>query len=195
MARGIKALSDVDSDTILAHIIEPEKNPLPAKLEEEFRRVLAAARLIDEYPDETHVLKLMQAKYNVSKTQLRKDIAHAKELFKSEHTFDWDLHFAWMLKDQLELIRTCKLNGDLKNWNAAKKVLRDMIGEKPAAVEDPKRMEKNVFYIQINNGSGQEIKIPLDKIRGLDGSDLQMIQESLMPVLTDEKQTEQIFNS
>lgn len=195
MARGIKALSDVNSDTILAHIIDPEKNPLPAKLEEEFRRVLAAARLIDEYPDETHVLKLMQAKYNMSKTQLRKDIAHAKELFKSEHTFDWDLHFAWMLKDQLELIRTCKLNGDLKNWNAAKKVLRDMIGEKPAAVEDPKRMEKNVFYIQINNGSGQEIKIPLDKIRGLDGSDLQMIQESLMPTLTDEKQTEQIFNS
>lgn len=195
MARGIVPLADVKSDVILAHIIDPEGNPLPASMGEEFKRVVSAARLIDDYPDETHVIRLMQAKYNVSKTQIRKDIAHAKELFKTEHTFDWDLSFAWMLKDQLSLIRECRLKGDLKNWNAAKKVLHDMIGEKPAAVEDPRRMEKNTFYIQINNGMGQEVKIPLEKLRGLDASDLQLVQESLLPVLTTEEQTEQIFNS
>ena len=188
-------MADVKSDVILAHIIDPEGNPLPANMGEEFKRVVSAARLIDDYPDETHVIRLMQAKYNVSKTQIRKDIAHAKELFKTEHTFDWDLSFAWMLKDQLALIRECRLKGDLKNWNAAKKVLHDMIGEKPAAVEDPRRMEKNTFYIQINNGMGQEVKIPLEKLRGLDASDLQLVQESLLPVLTTEEQTEQIFNS
>lgn len=195
MAKGIVPLSDVQSDAILAYIIDPEKNPLPSKLEEEFKRVVCAARLIDEYPDETHVLKLMQAKYNLSKTQLRKDIAHAKELFKNEHTFDWDLHFTWMLKDQLALIRECRLKGDLKNWNAAKKVLREMIGEKPAMVEDPRRMEKNVFYIQVNTGTGQEVRIPLDRVRGLDAAELQIVGESYLTVLDSDEQTEQIFNS
>ncbi len=195
MGRGIVPLSDVKSDMILAHILDPEGNPLPGRLEGEFRRVVAAARLIDEYPDETHVLRLLQTKYPVSKTQLRKDIAHAKELFKSEHSFDWDLHFAWMIKDQLELIREAKLQGDLKNWNAAKKVLHDMIGEKPAAMEDPRRMERTAIFIQINNGMGQEVKIPLEKLRGLDAKDIQLVQESLLPVLTSEEDTEQIFNS
>lgn len=195
MAKGIVPLSDVKSDVILAHILDPDANPLPSTLEGEFKRVVSAARLLDDYPDEAHVIRLLQAKYNVSKTQLRKDVAHAKELFKTEHTFDWDLSFTWMLKDQLALIRECRLKGDLKNWNAAKKVLREMIGEKPAMVEDPRRMEKNVFYIQINNGEGQEVKIPLDKLRGLDGSDIQLVGESLLPVLDTDEQTEQIFNS
>lgn len=56
-----------------------------------------------------------------------------------------------MIKDQIQLIRDCKLRGDLKNWNNAKKVLHQMIGERPASVEDPRRMEKNVINIQINN--------------------------------------------
>lgn len=47
-----------------------------------------------------------------------------------------------------------------------KKVLHQMIGEKPASVEDPRRMEKNVFYIQINS-MGQKVDIPLDAIRNL----------------------------
>ncbi|MBQ9363993.1 MAG: hypothetical protein IJT97_11360 [Bacteroidaceae bacterium] len=193
--RGIPALSDVKSDEILAHILAPEEHPLPARLEAEFQRVVAAARLIDEYPDERHVVRLMQTKYSVSKTQLRRDIAHAKQLFKTEHTFDWDLSFAWMIKDQMELIRECKLKGDLKNWNAAKKVLREMIGEKPAVAEDPRRMEKNVFYIQINNGAGQSINIPLEKLRGLDASDLQQVQDALLQPIESDAQAEEIFNS
>ncbi len=188
-------MSDVKSDEILAYILAPEEHPLPVQLETEFKRVLQAAKLIDEYPDEGHVIKLMQTKYNVSKSQLRRDIAHAKQLFKTEHSFDWELSFAWMLKDQLELIRECKLRGDLKNWNAAKKVLRDMIGEKPAVQEDPRRMEKNVFYIQINNGSGQAVNIPLEKLRGLGSADLQQLQEALLQPLADDGSAEEVFNS
>ncbi len=41
-----------------------------------------------------------------------------------------------------------------------------MIGEKPASVEDPRRMEKNVFYIQINS-MGQKVDIPLNAVRNL----------------------------
>ena len=70
-----------------------------------------------------------------------------------------------------------------------------MIGEKPAAVEDPRRMERTAIFIQINNGMGQEVKIPLEKLRGLDAKDIQLVQESLLPVLTSEEDAEQIFNS
>ena len=102
----------------------------------------------------------------MSQTQIRKDIALAKELFKTNHTFDWDFWQAWQIKDQLELIQECKLRGDLKNWNAAKKVLAVMIGQKPEAVDDPRRMEKNVFNVQVNY-NGQTLNIDLDKIRNL----------------------------
>ncbi len=191
---GIVPLSDVKSDEILAHILKPEENPLPAKLEGEFKRVVCAARLIDDYPDDRHVLQLMKTKYNVSITQLRKDIAHAKELFKSEHTFDYDFAFSWMIKDQIELIRECKLRGDFKNWNAAKKVLRDMIGDKPAATEDPRRMMANTFYVQINNGTGGTYNIPLDILRKLPEEDIKVVQETLLQPV-DDTQAEEIFNS
>lgn len=193
MARGITALSDIKSDAILAYIVDPEANPLPAKLEAEYKRVVSVARLLDDYPNESHIIRLHCSKYNVSKTQARTDIAHAKQLFKSQHTFDWDFSFAWMLKDQLELIRACKMRNDLKNWNAAKKTLMDMIGAKPAEVEDPRRMEKNMIVIQTNI-NGQVFNLPIDVLRGLSTADLQQLQESMQQPVN-ETTAEEIFNS
>ena len=192
---GIVPLSDKSSDVILAHILDPDSSPLSAKQQEEFNRVVQAAKLLDDYPNDRHVLQILRQKYNVSVTQLRTDIAHAKELFKTEHTFDYDMAFSWMLKDQIELIRECKLRGDFKNWNAAKKVLREMIGEKPVTVEDPRRMMKNQFFIQINNGTGQPVNIPLDKLRRLAPDEIQIIQQSLVQPIADDTQAEEIFNS
>ena len=120
----------------------------------------------------------MLAKYRISRTQIRKDIALAKELFKTQHQFDWDFWHAWMIKDQIQLIRDCKLKGDLKQWNNAKKVLHQMIGEKPASVEDPRRMEKNVFYIQINS-MGQKVDIPLNAIRNLSQEEQKVLVDSM----------------
>ena len=99
-----------------------------------------------------------------------------------------------MIKDQIELIRECKLRGDFKNWNAAKKVLRDMIGDKPAATEDPRRMMANTFYVQINNGTGGTYNIPLDILRKLPEEDIKVVQETLLQPV-DDTQAEEIFNS
>ena len=96
---GIVPLSDKSSDVILAHILDPDSSPLSAKQQEEFNRVVQAAKLLDDYPNDRHVLQILRQKYNVSVTQLRTDIAHAKELFKTEHTFDYYMAFSWMLKD------------------------------------------------------------------------------------------------
>jgi hypothetical protein len=136
----------------------------------------------------------MLAKYRISTTQVRKDIALAREMFKTNHTFDWDFWHAWQIKDQLELIRECKLKGDLKQWNNAKKTLAALIGEKPEAVEDPRRMEKNVFYIQVNNGTGDKLNINLDTLRSLSHQDRKEIIDTLYQPI-DDVQADDIMNS
>ena len=145
------SLRTLGVDDVRAHLLDPENNPLPERCEAQFKRVMQAARLLDDYPDDLQVVQLMKVKYNVSPTMARKDIALARDVYKTQHTFDWDFWFAWQVKHQLELIRECRLRGDLKTWNAAMKTLKDIIGDKPAALDDPKRMEKAQFFIQVNN--------------------------------------------
>lgn len=191
--KGTPSLSEQRYEVIQAHILDPEHSPLPENLREQFNRVLQVARLIDDYPDDNHIINLMMTKYRVSQTQIRKDIALAKELFKTNHTFDWDFWQAWQIKDQLELIQECKLRGDLKNWNAAKKVLAAMIGQKPEAVDDPRRMEKNVFNVQVNY-NGQTLNIDLDKVRNLPVNVKQDILQQLYSSV-DDITAEEIMNT
>lgn len=187
------ALTDQAYDIIQAHIIDPENSPLPEKLKERFDRVLQIGRLLDDYPNESHVINIMLAKYRVTRTTIRKDLELAREIFKTQHQFDWDFWFYWMLKDQIELIRRCKLNGDFKNWNNAKKTLLAMIGEKPAAVEDPRRMEKNVINLQVNY-SGQVINIQVEALAKFSEKDRKILLDSLYQPI-DEVQAEEIMNT
>ena len=99
------ALEEQSYDLIQQHIIDPENSPLPEHLRVQCNRVLQIARLLDDYPNESHIINIMLAKYRISRTQIRKDIALAKELFKTQHQFDWDFWYAWMIKDQIQLIR------------------------------------------------------------------------------------------
>ena len=166
--KGLPSLAEQRHELIQQHIIDPENSPLPAELKEQFNRVLQVARLLDDYPNESHIINIMLAKYRMTTTQIRKDIALARELFKTNHTFDWDFWHSWQIKDQLELIRECKLKGDLKQWNNAKKTLAALIGEKPEAIEDPRRMEKNVFYIQVNKEIIDTLYQPIDDVQAED---------------------------
>ena len=192
--KGLPSLAEQRHELIQQHIIDPENSPLPAELKEQFNRVLQVARLLDDYPNESHIINIMLAKYRMTTTQIRKNIALARELFKTNHTFDWDFWHSWQIKDQLELIRECKLKGDLKQWNNAKKTLAALIGEKPEAIEDPRRMEKNVFYIQVNNGTGDKLNINLDTLRSLSHQDRKEIIDTLYQPI-DDVQAEDIMNS
>lgn len=187
-------LEDLSYELIQQHIIDPEHSPLPVELQDKLNRVVSAAKLLDDYPDDTHVINLMLRKYNVTRTQIRKDIALAKQLYKTNHTFDWDFWNAWQIKDQVELIRECRLRGDLKAWNNAKKTLLAMIGEKPEAIDDPKRMEKNTFVIQVNAGTGDKVNINLDTMRSLSPDDRKRIIDTLYQSV-DEAQVEEIMNT
>ncbi len=193
MTRGPVPLIEQHYTAIQAHILDPDNSPLPEKLRPMMNRVLTAAKLLDSYPVEGHIIRLMQAKYSVTATTVRKDIQLAKTLFKTNHTFDWDFWQAWQLKDQMELIREAKLRGDLKAWNNAKKVLHKIIGDKPEAVEDPRRMERNVFNIQVNY-NGQTMVIDFDKVRSLDPKVRAEVLQCLYEPVSD-AQAEEIMES
>lgn len=187
------ALEEQSYELIQQHIIDPKHSPLPQHLQEQCNRVLQVARLLDDYPNESHIINIMLAKYRISRAQIRRDIALAKDVFKTQHEFDWDFWFSWMIKDQVQLIRDCKLRGDLKQWNNAKKVLHQMIGERPAAIEDPRRMEKNVFYIQINN-QGHPINLPLEAVKNLTAEEQKILIDSMYQPI-DDAQAEELMNS
>ena len=186
-------LLELTSDEIEAHILDPKNNPLPPELKQQFDRVMTAAKLLDDYPDDSHVVAFLARKYNCSITTFRKDVALAKEVFKTKHKFDWDFWFAWQIKDQLELIRKCKLQGRLKEWNAAKKVLHQIIGDKPEGLEDPTRMQHTNVYIQVINNGNSEYRAVGD-VHDLRPDEVQELLEVLNEPI-DDKQAEEIMNS
>lgn len=194
MVREYKSLARLTHDEIEAHITDPDNNPLPERCREQFGHVIAAARLLDDYPDDNHVIRLMRAKYDVSPSTVRRDIALARQLYKSRHTFDWDFWQSWMIKDQLELIRECKLSGNLKEWNKAKLVLHKIIGERPMGEEDPQRMQANQFFIQIVNNDGERRNVSLGDVRNYSDQDKKDIIDNLYQPI-DDTEAEEIMDT
>ena len=189
-----KLLEELTHEQVMQLILDPDNSTLSVQQKEHFNRVLSAAQMVDNNPDDSQVQKLLMAKYNISLSQARRDLQMAKEVFKSRHTFDWDFWHLWEIKDQIELIKRCRDKDDYKNWNAAKKVLHDLIGERPVEVTDPRRMEKNVFYIQVNNGTGQKLNISIDQLRSLSEADRRMILDTITSPIED-ADVDEIFES
>lgn len=181
-----KSLEEQPYDVILAHILDPENSPLPDKYREEFNRVKYAAGALDEYHP-ANVIPRLLTKYNISRNQARKDVRLAQELFKTKFTFDYDFWQQWQIKDLVETIRDCKLQGKHKERVAAHKVLKEIIGDKPMGEEDPRRMEKNIFYIQLNNNN-TTVNIPMEKLKGLSQVEIQTIVAAMTtPEVEDEE--------
>ena len=192
--RGTKSLVDAHADEIQAHILDPENSPLPEKLRPQLDRVMSAARLLDDYPNDSHIIALLQAKYRISQQTCRQDIAIAKQVYKTKHTFDWEFWHMWQIKDQVELVRQARMRNDLKAWNAAKKLLSELIGPKPEALEDPRRMEKNVFNIEVNY-NGQQIKMDFSKLQSLPENVRQDILKEFLYKQADDANIEEIMDS
>lgn len=184
-----KKLALLSHDEIQAHILDPEKNPLPEHQKEQFDRVLSAARLLDDYPDDNQLIKLLQYKYNCGETTARRDISLARQVYKTRHTFDWDFWHVWQIRDQLELIHECKTAGNLKEWNNAKKTLQKIIGDKPEGLEDPNRMGNNQFFIQVNIGGKTEYK-PVSEVHELRPDEVKEIFDIMQQPITDEQAAE-----
>lgn len=181
-----KALEEQHHELILAHILDPDNSPLPEECRDKLNRVISASKMLDDLHP-SNVIPRLLAKYGITPNTARKDIKLAQELFKSKHEFDWDYWQQWQIKDLVDTIRTCKLNGKHKERIAAHKVLKEVIGEKQVGSEDPKRMEKNVFYIQLNDNSSI-VNIDLNKLKGLNPEEVRSVVEALtIPIETDDQ--------
>lgn len=55
-------------------------------------------------------------------------------------------------------------------------------------------MKKNVFYIQVNAGTGEKMNISLDTLRGLSQQDRQTLIDTFYQPI-DDAQVEEIMNS
>ena len=190
-----KSLADLSADQIIASILDPEGSPLPVEYEQEKRRVIQAARLWDTYPNERRVAAMLQAKYDVTLRTALRDVDLARQVFKTQHNFDYDAMSTWMVKDQIDLIQKCKLREDLKEWNKAKKVLQDMVEKMhPVHEEDPQRMQANLFVINVT-AHGQQFQLPLEKVRALDPDSLKTLVDSLSQPIEDAVVLDEIFDS
>lgn len=186
-------LEDQRYEAIMAHILNPEQSPLAPDLQIQLDRVLQAARLLDRHPNPSQIVAKIQAKYNIGRNTAYQDIRMARELFKMNNEFDYDFWKAWQIKDLLELIRECRSKGKHKEWVNAHKVLKAVIGESPIQEEDPRRLEKNNIFIQLNNNE-TVVNIPLDVINKLSKQQLHELSEVVYQPI-DEGEAEDIMNS
>lgn len=193
MSKVKTKLPELSHDEIQAHILDPKNNPLNEHQEEQFNRVLQAARMLDDDPDDNHLIKMLQKKYCCTATTARRDIELARQVYKTRHTFDWDFWHIWQIRDQLELIRRCKQKGDLKEWNNAKKTLQKIIGDKPEGLADPNRMAKNQFFIQVNINGKTEYK-PINEVHDLRPDEVKEIIDIMQQPIT-EAQAAEIMDS
>ena len=193
MAEKRKSLLRLTHDEIEAYILDPEHNQLPEGQQEQFNRVMSAARLLDSHPDIDHVITLLQAKYNCAAVTLRRDVELAREVYKTKHTFDWDFWHTWQIRDQLELIRECKIKGNLKEWNAAKKVLHQIIGDKPEDLADDRNKGNNQVFIQMNF-NGQVVNMPISEAHALKPDEMKQVMD-IMNQPIDEAEAEEIMES
>ena len=186
-----KQLQDQNWELIQAHLHDPDNSPLPEKQQAQLTRIISAAKMVESYHP-TKVISLLKTQYNISYSTALNDVHLAQELFKSKQKFDWDFWQQWQIKDLVETIRICQLQNRQKERIAAHKVLREVIGEKLPTTEDPKQMEKNTFYIQINNNS-QTINLPISKIKGLNANEIQTVIEAITTPVQDDAEIAEIL--
>jgi len=188
-----KSLAEQEHGLILAHILDPDESPLPEECKDKFNRVISAAKMLDSYHP-SNVIPRLLAKYNINLSTAKKDIQLAQELFKSKHTFDWDYWQQWQIKDLVDTIHTCKLLGKHKERIAAQKVLREVIGEKTVGAEDPKRMEKSTFNIQLNDNK-TIVNLDLSQLKGLTPADIHVIVSAIIAPNETDDQVIEILNT
>jgi len=73
-------------------------------------------------------------------------------------------------------------------------VLHQIIGDKPAGVEDPKRMEHTTVYIQVVNNNGTTEYKSIGDVHDLRPDEVQELLEVMQEPI-DEKKGEELMNS
>jgi len=193
------AIEDVSYELIKAHILQPEQSPLSEEHQEILERIVSVAKVLDKNPIQKQAMAIHMTKFpNIGKTQAFNDIRMAMRLFNSLYTFDYDFWQTWLMNDIVRNIDRCRTN----NSPAALKVIAmehanliHALGKKPEELEDPRRMEKNNFYIVVQNNNNT-VNIDADQLSRLPANTVAEINRVLFSgnEITD-VQAEEIMNT
>ncbi len=175
-------LEDVDYEIIKTHILQPEESPLSPVHQEQFDRVMSAARILDKDPIKTRAELKLRAKYGISKKQAGRDVDLASRLYNTIYKFDFDRWQSWTLNSIVRNIEQLRADGTPAARNVISREHANLIkalGDKVEKPNDPRLNEKHEFYIflQYNN---QQIKFDLDKLKDLPPTTLEEITRLLL---------------
>jgi len=171
-------IEETSYELIKAHIIDPASSPLSPLQQKQMDRLVSASRILDKNPVQKNAISLLRKKYpEIKYTTAYNDIRLAAKLFNSLHTFDFDFWHTWLINDIVANITKC----GTENTPTSRKViamehanLLKAIGEKPTDLEDPKRLEKQSFYILIQNNTNT-VKVDVDNLHKLPEATLKEI--------------------
>lgn len=176
------AIEDVNYELIKAHILQPEQSPLSAEHQEILERIVSVAKVLDKNPIQKQAMAIHMAKFpKIGKTQAFNDIRMAMRLFNSLYTFDYDFWQQWLINDIVRNIDRARTNGTpaaLKIIAMEHANLIHALGKKPEELEDPRRMEKNNFYIVVQNNNNT-VNIDADQLSKLPSNTIAEINRVL----------------
>jgi hypothetical protein len=172
------SLDETSYELIKSHILDPDSSPLPLPQQILLERIISAGKILDKNPIAKNAANLLRAKYpEITYKTATRDISMAMRLFNTIHSFDYDFWHTWLINDIVSNIARCNNDGS----PAARKTiaiehanLLKAIGEKPADLEDPKRLEKQSFYILIQNNTNT-VKVDVDNLHKLPEATLREI--------------------
>ena len=176
------ALEESNYELIKAHIINPESSPLNAEHQEMLDRIMSVAKVLDKNPFKKHAVALHMAKYShLSQRQAYIDVSMAMRLYNSIHEFDWDFYRTWLINS---IIRNIEKLGDMNTHHSRKVIAMEhanlikTIGTKPEELEDPSRLEKQNYFILIQNNN-QQVKIDINELHTLPEATLKEINKAI----------------
>lgn len=193
-----KALQDVNYELIKGHVLDPSNSPLTLEQQELLDRVISAAKILDKNPVQKHASAIHQAKYpNISRSQAYEDLRLAVKLFNTLHEFNYAFWQTWLINDIVNNIQNCRNNGSHQAFKVIAMEhanLLKAIGEKPDELEDPRRLEKQDFYILVQNNN-TTFKVDINSLEKLPTATLNELNKALFSKEITEAEAEEIFKS
>ncbi|MFZ4549377.1 MAG: hypothetical protein ACOYN4_18165 [Bacteroidales bacterium] len=172
------AIDDTSYEMIKSHILNPDSSPLPIQQQNHLDRIIAAGKILDKNPIAKNAAYMLRAKYpEISFRTAIRDVSLAMRLFNTIHSFDYDFWHTWLINDIVANITKCNNDGSptaRKTIAIEHANLLKAIGEKPTDLEDPKRLEKQSFYILIQNNTNT-VKVDVDNLHKLPEATLREI--------------------
>lgn len=193
-----KALEDTKYELIKSHILNPGDSPLTPEHQEILDRVLTVAKILDKNPIQKNAAAIHLTKYpHLSRSQAYEDIRLAMKLFNSIHQFNYDFWQTWLINDIVNNIQMCRNHGTPQAYKVIAiehANLIKAIGEKPEELEDPRRLEKQNFYILVQNNN-TTVKVDINSLEKLPAATIQELNKALFAKEITDGEVESIFKS